>query len=662
MTSTAQSISHRHGVLIGAAVFLAVMALVWGVFHIAQSQRAFETSRWQERLAKTGADAVDKTAGWAAATHAALRAVAGNPTVQLYLAETGTGTGPLSQTAAAQQAFLASYIASLGQRGVFASSQPGGGGVAIINAAHDVVASTPGYRPAASQISTLTGALSDGAAGPIIADEDGKTAMFMAVIAPLQAPSDAAPVGYVIASRGLPIAAFAGGGPLAGDTGYQTLLSVVASGAPRMLFSTLGTSDDATISAGEVQAAANPGELVEGPGHDGVQGLHVGLTIPGTSWVLIQSVPRDVALAGVDQRIRSLIFMLLLALLAIIAGVIALWRHNASVVARHQAETARAYADEISAREQVLRAVADAHPGALILLDQGGKVRFVNAHFAGERGADAAQLVGATFAGIVPERWLPAAERAISEARQSNRAVTGNAIHTGPGVWHLLSAVPLSRADNVTVDGDVLVVVDDVSRDVEAREKQAVIRRAIMEVLLQAIDQRDPGAGEHSRRVARLARDAALSLGANAEECETVELAGALFNVGKLFVPAAILTKSGALTADERAQFEAGTERWLDLMGTIPLDLPLVRTSRAAHELMRRGAAPGAGPVGRDAAIVVAANILVALTSPRAYRDAMNGDDAAAHLSALGLAIPQSVVAALQEARSREVQARQEYA
>lgn len=656
MASTAQSISHRHGVIIGAGVFLAVMALVWGVFHIAQSQRAFETSRWQERLAKTGAVAVGKTADWAAATHAALRAVAGNPTVQLYLAEAGTGTGPLSQTAAAQQAFLASYIASLAQRGVFAASQPGGGGVAIVNAARDVVVSTPGYTPAPSQISALIAAQSDGAAGPVFVNDTGKSAMFMAAIAPLQAQGHAAPLGYVVASRGLPVAAFAGGGPLAGDTGYQTLLSLATPGKPQMLFSTIGAAEGA-VSTGEAQAAANPGVLVDGPGHEGAQGLHVGLAIPGTAWVLVQSVPRDVALAGVDQRIRTLILMLLLALLAVIAGVIALWRHNAGVVARYQAETARAYAKEISAREQILRAVADAHPGALILLDAAGKVRFVNAHFAGERGVDAAQLVGAAFAGIVPERWLPAAERAIGEARQSNRAVTGNAIHTGPGAWHLLSAVPLQRAESAAADGDVLVVVDDVSRDVEARERRAALRRVIMEVLLQAIDQRDPGAGAHSRRVAALARDAALLLGASAEECETVELAGALFNVGKLFVPSAILTKSGALTRDERAQFEAGTERWLDLMGTIPLDLPLVRTSRAAHELMRRGAAPGAGPVGRNAAIVVAANILVALTSPRAYRDAMNGDDAAAQLSALGLSIPQAVVSALQEARSREVEA-----
>ena len=173
--------------------------------------------------------------------------------------------------------------------------------------------------------------------------------------------------------------------------------------------------------------------------------------------------------------------------------------------------------------------------------------------------------------------------------------------------------------------------INRVSEEAKAKERKAQFYWGLTDLLLDAIDQRDPGAAAHSRRVSALSADLMRARAAKPDETETAEIAGALLNVGKLFVPSNVLTKSGALDPEERGQFSSGSEKWLDLLSKVPFDLPISDVLAEAHGLMQGRLALDETRFQAARAIVVA-NGYIALVSPRTYRDPKSAGEAIALL------------------------------
>jgi hypothetical protein len=451
---------------------------------------------------------------WLSQNRAALRAVAVNPTVQIYLSQKAMNAAPTPE-GEAQAAFLQSYIASLGSRGPFAAAPgaPSEIGLAVLDAQHRPVAATFGYRPSAQRIAALIAQMRNGEAGPLVSQtKDGSLIAFLAAVRPIQGMLSAPAVGYVIGERRFDRSFWAADGAmLAADHGYESLIASGPHDNARLIGSSLAAGT--APGEGEVLAAGNPRRLQRAPGQAGKDALHLGLPVPGTNWALVESVPASRALAGVEARIRNLLTILLLSLLAIILGILLLWRHMTAV------------------------------------------------------------------------------------------------------------------------------------QQAAAREAGVKLYRRVAEVLLQAIDQRDPGAAEHSRRVAAFSREIAIRMGVPSADADTAELAGALMNVGKLFVPVPLLTKTSALEGTEASQFAEGAVRWLDLLAHTPLDLPLEPVLRDAYRLSR-GETVESKASARIAHIIVAANKAVALMSSRAYRMARTPQETLQILADTRPAIPPAVLAA----------------
>ena len=74
--------------------------------------------------------------------------------------------------------------------------------------------------------------------------------------------------------------------------------------------------------------------------------------------------------------------------------------------------------------------------------------------------------------------------------------------------------------------------------------------------LARAVDSRDVPGGSHSESVGRLAGRIAARLGCDVDQCELVELAGRLHDLGKVAIPDEILEKPGPLAPDERRVLE----------------------------------------------------------------------------------------------------------
>lgn len=153
----------------------------------------------------------------------------------------------------------------------------------------------------------------------------------------------------------------------------------------------------------------------------------------------------------------------------------------------------------------------------------------------------------------------------------------------------------------------------------------APARRAIEELRARLRDHHNPTV-EHSDRVALLSRAVARHLAMDFLEVVEVELVAIVHDVGKLFVPHAILTKSGPLTDDERAVMLEHTVAGEKLLvETAGLD-HLAAAVRHSHERWDGLGYPD-GLAGEEiplhSRIVSACDALDAMTSDRDYRRAL---------------------------------------
>ena len=149
--------------------------------------------------------------------------------------------------------------------------------------------------------------------------------------------------------------------------------------------------------------------------------------------------------------------------------------------------------------------------------------------------------------------------------------------------------------------------------------------------LAKTIDARDPYTAGHSGRVAEYADKVAARIGL--ESAARMELRrGALFHdLGKIVIPDAILHKPGKLTADERLVVEEHPVVGYDLlspMKTMRQTLPIVYHH---HERLDGSGYPD-GIYGSDipmgVRIVTISDVFDALTSDRAYREALSTETA----------------------------------
>jgi putative two-component system response regulator len=149
--------------------------------------------------------------------------------------------------------------------------------------------------------------------------------------------------------------------------------------------------------------------------------------------------------------------------------------------------------------------------------------------------------------------------------------------------------------------------------------------------LAKTIDARDPYTAGHSGRVAEYADRIASAMGLDAVLRNDMRRAALFHDLGKIVVPDSVLRKPGPLTAEERAIIEEHPVVGHDLlspMKTMRKTLPIVYHH---HERLDGSGYPDG--ISGDAIpvtvrIVTVADIFDALTSTRAYREALRTETA----------------------------------
>ena len=149
--------------------------------------------------------------------------------------------------------------------------------------------------------------------------------------------------------------------------------------------------------------------------------------------------------------------------------------------------------------------------------------------------------------------------------------------------------------------------------------------------LSSSLEMRDAYTAGHARRVTLLACAIARETGLSADQIDGIRIAGVLHDIGKISIPAEILSKPGKLTKVEFELIKSHASAGYEILKDIEFPWPIAQIVSQHHEKMDGSGYPSGlsdDNILREARMLCVADVVEAMASHRPYRAAL-GIDAA---------------------------------
>jgi putative two-component system response regulator len=158
----------------------------------------------------------------------------------------------------------------------------------------------------------------------------------------------------------------------------------------------------------------------------------------------------------------------------------------------------------------------------------------------------------------------------------------------------------------------------------------------VIQVVAQIVESRDPYTSGHQQRVAEIACAIAEKMGFSQDRVKGIRMAGIIHDLGKISVPAEILSKPGRLNDMEFGLIKTHPRTGYDILKGIEFPWPIAEMVYQHHERMDGSGYPR-GLKGKEilpeAQILGVADVVEAMASHRPYRAALGTDAALDEIS-----------------------------
>ncbi|HSH28372.1 MAG TPA: HD domain-containing phosphohydrolase [Thiohalobacter sp.] len=663
----------KHPLVLG----LGTLALVIGIglaliFQYLQLEQQRDLRQWQLRLglvAETRAEMIDT---WLAQRLASLKELAGNASLQMYLSQAGAAEG---ETEARQAAlgYLRNLILATAQRSGFQAEPPAGripadlpqaghAGLALYDTAGRALVSTP-HMPAPDGASRelIQRVLDSGESGLqdiFLAPGDQRALIGFAVpvFAVQGVETTRRPIGVIYGLRDgerelFPLLESRGAQP-AGETlliaqrdDLAVYLSPLADGTPP-------TRRQLSLQLQPLAATAAlhaPGGFQRLPDYRGVEVLMTSRRLEQAPWILLHKVDTDTALSESRTHRRFLLSVFLLTLFLVSAALVAAWRHGTSLRAQRMATELAEQRRELESQGRLLHAVTDNVTDFLFLLDPELRFRFANRPLANTMDIAVEDIPGKSLASVLGTD-MAGTLAGLLQSRTDNPASRLLDLQIA-GHQHRFECRVLELPEPAGLERTTLVVMHDVTALHRAQQQRAQTLQQTIQALMRAVDTHDPYSADHSARTAAVSAAVARAMQLPEEERRALDMAANLANVGKIFLPREILTKTDALTVQEQEQLRQHVQYSLDILSNLEFDGPVLEIIAQKQEHLDGSGYPGGledGQIRLSARILAVANAFVALVSPRAWRERLTPEAALDQLlKGAGSTYDRQVIAAL---------------
>jgi len=295
---------------------------------------------------------------------------------------------------------------------------------------------------------------------------------------------------------------------------------------------------------------------------------------------------------------------------------------------REYGRTASALAES----ERRYRALVETSPDAIILAGLEGGIIMANERAAElARFEDASEIIGNNLLDFIAPQDRRRGRRQLLEACRTG--CTSAAEYEAAARDGTTFPADIRVSLIVTAEGrpeGLVAVVRDISdrrqAQVNLQASLARLRSTLhqtVSALSSVAERRDPYTAGHERRVAELARAIASELGLSGVQIDVIHTAALLHDIGKVVVPAEILTKPGSLNRFEFGIIKMHPRVGWDIVKGIDFVGPVAKTILQHHERLDGSGYPGrlgGHEITTEAKILSVADVVEAMSSHRPYR------------------------------------------
>ena len=215
----------------------------------------------------------------------------------------------------------------------------------------------------------------------------------------------------------------------------------------------------------------------------------------------------------------------------------------------------------------------------------------------------------------------------LFESTMLDQTLTGRPVHVA-----LRWSIPPGQEDTLE---RVLLSKVDVTRLVEGEIRLRKALDGTIEAIGRATETRDPYTAGHQRRMTELSVAVARRLGLDESAIEATRAAGLLHDIGKLSIPAEILSKPSVLSFIEMSLIRTHPQSAHEVLRTIDFPWPVADIVLQHHERMDGTGYPQGlrgDAILMEARILAVADVVEAMSSHRPYRAALGIEAALAEI------------------------------
>ncbi len=623
------SANNRTTISASILLLLFTCLCIWLVFQYVATEKQRDIQHWQQQLSVIAESQKRNIEDWLQTSARQFKQLAENPLVQIFVTEFGQyKTSDMSESQRGQLHHLKNLLDSTAQRaGVFTRARNRANDITLVNDGLALMVSgkvllATKYFPeddtqvrvvaekALQQRRQVISVIYQNHAGqprlivatPVSSVQAVQSGDFRGVVVAVMDP--ALSLYKIIAQQWLTSASEEA--ILVMDDGSHAVSMSPLQG--RHLFYRTPVED---VESALVFAVKAPGEFALKRDRDNIEVLVTSRRIDNTDWILVQKIDAQEALQESISHQRFILIILLLAVFVVAVSFIAVWRHATSL--RLQKTMQR-----LAARTELLNAVSGSIRDYIFLLDHDERLIMINDALSSFLGISQDDIKGKSLSHLYDSETVSKLLEIAGQGEVRNKEVRLDI--NGRRYDYHVSIVELG-------DGKYkqsrLYVLHNITELKDSQYRHNRLLESVIKTIIRLTDVHDPHCEKHSERTREVAVAIARTMGLSPLRTDALAMAAQLANIGKLFVPARLLTSEEVLTEEQALALRESNRHTVELLQGLDFEGPVIDIVRQKNEYLDGSGYPD-GITGEEilieSRILAVANAFVAMTSSRAYR------------------------------------------
>ncbi|MEO0095797.1 MAG: HD domain-containing phosphohydrolase [candidate division WOR-3 bacterium] len=253
----------------------------------------------------------------------------------------------------------------------------------------------------------------------------------------------------------------------------------------------------------------------------------------------------------------------------------------------------------------------------------------INERFAQILHSTKEKLLGLDLNKLKDQRVLPAI-KSVLKGKQGEYTGYYEATTSDVVIYAEMKCAPVYDENNNIIGGvglvhDITAQHDAEERLIESLKRNQKFLEGTVDALASAVEKRDPYTAGHQKRVASLASTIARELSLGEDTIQCLNIAGILHDIGKIYVPAEILSKPARLTQAEYDIVKEHPKIGFEILKPIQFPWPIAEIILQHHERIDGSGYPYGLRLDNiilEARILAVADVVEAMMTHRPYRPA----------------------------------------